>query len=483
MASIVKRGPNTYRIFVSCGRLANGKQDRKSITVKLDENLTGKKLEQELKRLAYEFEMKVKNGQYLDGSKITLAEFAEKWLSINEETLAPKTWLSYHDLLEKKVLPFIGHKKLDKIQPTTIIELYNKLKKPGMREDCRFTLKPEYVEKIRKIGIAAVARECNINEKTVSKLCNGGRTTAKIAEIITKYFDVNPSLIFDKVQRNNGRLSSNTLNHVHACLSSLFTDAVNWQIIPSNPCERVEAPKIGRKEANVYDDEMFAKLFECLETENDIRLKAIIYLAVFTGARLGEISGLRWTDIDFENNTITICRAAQYVNDKRLEKEKRVIEKTPKNETSIRTITVPKFVLDVLKEYRKYQLEQKLILGPEWQAKEKKLYGEDYDNDRVIKAWDGCAVHPDFPSKAFRKFREKYNLPPLTFHQIRHSNASILISQGVDVATLSKRLGHSNPGTTTKIYSHALRKPDQEASDKLEALFTKKMAKKIKEKA
>lgn len=372
---------------------------------------------------------------------------------------------------------------MDKIQPTTIIELYNKLKKPGMREDYRFTLKQEYIEKIRKIGIAAFARECNINEKTVSNLCNGGRTTPKIAEAITKHFDINLSLIFDKVQRNNGRLSSNTLNHVHACLSSLFSDAVNWQIITSNPCERVKAPKIERKEANVYDDEMFAKLFEHLDEENDIRLKAIIYLAAFTGARLGEISGLYWSDVDFDNNRITIRRAAQYVNDKRLEKEKRIIEKDPKNETSIRTITVPRIVINVLREYKKYQLEQKLILGPDWQAKEKELYGESYDNDRVIKAWDGCAVHPDFPSKAFKKFREKYNLPRLTFHQIRHLNASLLISQGVDVATLSKRLGHSNPGTTTKIYSHALRKPDQEASDKLEALFTKKMTKKLKEKA
>jgi len=198
-----------------------------------------------------------------------------------------------------------------------------------------------------------------------------------------------------------------------------------------------------------------------LETEDDIRLKAIIYLTAFTGARLGEVSGLCWADVDFENNRITIRRAAQYVNNKRIEKEKRIFEKEPKNETSIRTIAIPDVLLSVLKAYKRYQLEQRLLLGSDWKT-----------NDRVVKAWDGSACHPDFPSKAFKAFREKNNLPPLTFHQLRHSNASLLIAEGVDVATISKRLGHSNLGTTTKIYSHALKKPDQDASDKLGALFT-----------
>jgi integrase len=87
---------------------------------------------------------------------------------------------------------------------------------------------------------------------------------------------------------------------------------------------------------------------------------------------------------------------------------------------------------------------------------------------------DGSACHPDFHSKAFRVFREKNNLPPLTFHQLRHTNASLLIAQDVDIATVGKRLGHSTPATTMKIYAHALRRPDREASEKLENMFNKK---------
>jgi integrase len=344
-------------------------------------------------------------------------------------------------------------------------------------------MKTEYIEKVRKFGIAAFSRELKLNEKTVSRLANGGKTTPQIAEVITKYFKVKPTLIFEKVQQKGGKLSGNTINHIHACLSSLFADAVAWQVITSNPCDRVKAPKIDKKEAHIYDEDLFEKVFNYLETEDDIRLKAIIYIVAYTGCRLGEISGLKWEDVDFENNRITIRRAAQYVNDKRIEKENRTIEKKPKNETSIRTIAVPGILIEVLKKYKKYQREQKLVVGPEWQAREKQIHGQDYDNGRVIKAWDGCAVHPDFPSKAFRAFREKYSLPPLTFHQLRHSNASLLISQGVDVATLSKRLGHSNPNTTIKIYSHALRRPDQDASDKLEALFVKKKDENISEQA
>lgn len=482
MASIVQRGPYTYRIQVSNGRTGTGKQDRPSITVKVDENLTGKKLQQELDRLAFEFEKRVRTGQYLDGST-TFIEFSEKWLKINKDSLAPKTLLSYTDLLEKKILPAIGNKKMDKIQPTHIIELYSQLSKPGMREDYRFTLREAYIEKIKKIGIAAFAKKCQLNEKTISNLCRGGRTTSKVAEAITNYFGERPSGIFEKIHRNEGKLSSNTLNHVHSCLSSLFSDAVNWQVIASNPCDRVPRPKIQKREANVYDEELFEKMFDYLEIEGDIRLKAIVYLAAFTGCRLGEISGLQWDDVDMVNCRITIKRASQYVNDKRLSKNERTFLKDPKNETSKRTIAVPGILIEVLKQYKKYQAEQKIAAGQDWQAREKKLYGNDYDNNRVIKAWDGCAVHPDFPSKAFKAFREKYNLPPLTFHQLRHSNASLLISQGVDIATLSKRLGHSNPGTTTKIYSHALRRPDKEASDKLEAIFTKKSRANISEQA
>jgi integrase len=481
MATIIQRGPNTFRITVSNGRLVNGKQDRKTITVHIDESLTERQRQKEVERLAYEFERKVKNGKQLDGAQITLAEFAERWLKVNEEaeTFAPKTILSYNDLLSRKILPFIGHKKMDKILPTTIIELLTQLKKAGMREDYRFVLKADYIEKVRKFGIAAFARELKLNEKTISNLVNGGKTTPQIAETITKYFEVKPTIIFDKVHKKDGKLSGNSLSHVHACLSSLFSDAVAWQVIAENPCDRVEAPKIKRKEAPVYDAETFDKVFDYLETEDDIRLKAIVYITIFTGCRLGELSGLRWDDIDFENNRITIQRAAQYVNNKKIEKNKRTFEKEPKNETSVRTIAVPGILIEVLKKYKIYQLEQKLILGKDWQAREKEIHGQNYDNDRVIKAWDGCAVHPDSPSKMFKAFREKYNLPPLTFHQLRHSNASLLIAQGVDVATLSRRLGHSNPGTTTKIYSHALKRPDRDASDKLEALFVKKTNKNI----
>ena len=108
MASIIKRGPNTYRITVSNGRLTTGKQDRRTTTVTIDENLTERQRQKEIERLAYEFKKKVKNGEHLDGAQTTLLEFAEKWLKINEDALAPKTWLSYHDLLEGRLSPLLG---------------------------------------------------------------------------------------------------------------------------------------------------------------------------------------------------------------------------------------------------------------------------------------------------------------------------------------------------------------------------------------
>ena len=483
MASITQRGPYTYKITVSLGRKGDGTQNRKSDTFQVDQSLTGKKLEKEIDRLADEFERKCKSGQYLDGADLSLSEFATKWLELTEKELAPKTYQSYSDLLEKRILPFVGHLKMDKLQPANILDLYAQLSKPHVREDNRFSLKPAYVTKIRFKGISKFAQECGLNEKTTSSLCNGGLTTPEKAEIISKYFQVKPRTVFDKVEKNDGKLSGNTVHHIHSCLSSMFSTAVAWQVIESSPIDRVKAPRIAKKEARVYDEDQIENMFSLLEQENDIRLKAIVYLTALTGARLGEISGLEWSDVDFDNRLLTIRQAAQYVNDKRLDINSRSFLKSPKNETSARTIAVPDLLTTILKEYRKYQLEQKLALGKEWQAKEKKIRGKDYDSNRIIKAWDGCAVHPDYPSKVFKAFREKNNLPPLTFHQLRHSNASLLIGNGIDVATLSRRLGHSNPNTTTKIYSHALRRPDQESSDKLQAMFSKKPSEQKSEQA
>lgn len=128
-----------------------------------------------------------------------------------------------------------------------------------------------------------------------------------------------------------------------------------------------------------------------------------------------------------------------------------------------RTISVSPSVFELLEEYRQWQLEEKDKWGDKW-VESGKLFTKD----------NGEPIFPQTPSNWFRKFIRRNNLPPLTFHQIRHTNASLLISQGVDIATVSRRLGYADKATTLKTYTHAIKEYDTEASEKLDSLLKKK---------
>ncbi len=164
--------------------------------------------------------------------------------------------------------------------------------------------------------------------------------------------------------------------------------------------------------------------------------------------------GLEWSDVDFDNNLLRICRASQYLPGKG------TFTKSPKNDSSQRIIAMPPLVMDLLKEYKAWQNEERLKCGDQWE-----------DHDRLFTQWNGKPIFPSTPTIWFKDFRRKHNLPDVKFHGLRHTNASLLIGHGVDVQTVAKRLGHTKATTTTSVYSHFLRKPDTEAADKLQNLF------------
>lgn len=465
MASIRKRGKNSWQIIVSCGYDINGQKLTETKTIKKPPDMTDKQWEKELKKIALEFERQVETGQYLSGAKMTIAEFAELWIKdYAEKYLEPKTVHYYKDMLYSRILPTMGHITLEKLQPMHLIEFYNNLGEEGIRRDTKYKARPELIETMKKESMAAFARKASVSDKTISNLCRNGNTTIDIVEKISKYLNEKPDNLFVPVE-GKIKLTGNTILHYHRVISSMLTDAVQWQLIAANPAARVKPPKAEDKEANHYDEEQTAYLLEYLENEH-IKIKTAIMLVIFTGMRLGEVAGLEWKDIDFKNKVIKVVRSSQYLNDKNKPKNKRINPKDPKTRAGKRDINIPDIMIKVLKQYKNWQNEERLKSGDLW-----------IDSDRLFTKWNGAPIFPGTISGWFRKFREKYDLPPLTFHQLRHTNASLMIAQGVDVATVSKRLGHANISTTMNIYSHALRSPNKEAADKLEKLFVKKNTK------
>ena len=262
-------------------------------------------------------------------------------------------------------------------------------------------------------------------------------------------------------QGNNGAktkkpLSGKTILEHHRLLRAMLHKAVYWQLIVANPAERVQPPKARKPKRRSYDDEQTKILLENLEllSIEDTKYKVAITLTIFTGVRLGELMGLEWQDVDFKNGIISINRSSQYLSDMG------VFTKVPKTESSIREIAIPEFIISLLEEYKLWYEEQKSIYGELWM-----------DSDRLFVQADGKPMHPSTISKWFVKYVGQIGLPVINFHGLRHTNASLLVAQNIDIAVISARLGHAQISTTLDFYVHPLLSHNRKAGYALENLL------------
>lgn len=260
---------------------------------------------------------------------------------------------------------------------------------------------------------------------------------------------------------NNGSktkkpLSGKTILEHHRLLRAMLHKAVYWQLIVANPAERVQPPKARKPKRRSYDDEQTKILLENLEllSSEDTKYKVAIILTVFTGVRLGELMGLEWQDVDFKNGIISINRSSQYLSDMG------VFTKVPKTESSIREIAIPEFIISLLEEYKLWYEEQKSFYSELWT-----------DSDRLFVQADGKPMHPSTISKWFVKYVGQIGLPVINFHGLRHTNASLLVAQNIDIAVISARLGHAQISTTLDFYVHPLLSHNRKAGYALENLL------------
>ena len=188
-----------------------------------------------------------------------------------------------------------------------------------------------------------------------------------------------------------------------------------------------------------------------------IKWKTILHLVLITGARRGEILGLKWDRVDFDKNRIFICNNILYSPDRG------IYEDTPKTSTSTRYITLPADTMRLLRQYRF------------WQAEERLRKGEYYQYQGFVFAQDnGDPMHPDSVTDWMNKFSKRNNLPHINPHAFRHTMASMLYFNGVDSVSISKRLGHAQVSTTANIYAHVMEEADQRNADILTEVFLKK---------
>lgn len=259
-----------------------------------------------------------------------------------------------------------------------------------------------------------------------------------------------------RLDGKKGGLSPQTIRHHHRLIHTMLETAVKWELIKSNPADNVPPPKVKKQEAKFLEEDEVHALLEALK-EAPLKYQVAILLTLSAGLREGELMGLRWENVDFNENTIRIIQASQHIPGMG------TFIKDPKNDTSKRTIKIPSTVMDLLKQYEIEQSKNKLKFG--------ELYN---DTGYVFVQFNGELMNTYSPSKWFREFLKRNNLKHITFHQLRHTSASLLVNAGLDIGAISKRLGHSNKSTTLNIYSHALKSADEAAAEKMEAMMFKK---------
>lgn len=457
MATIEKRG-NGYRITVSAGYDIYGKQIREKMTWVPAPGMTERQIAKELNRQATLFEDRC-NTQQVQGGNIRLADFANRWLSdYAEKQLKPTTVATYRTFLPR-INTGLGHIRLDKLQPRHLIAFYNNLDDDNVRLDTTFSSAVDFKQLLADRGLtqAAFCRERKISHGIVESLCSGRNISRASAEKVSAALGIPMNDFLKPVSR--GSLSGKTKLHYHRFLSSMLETAVQWQLITSNPCRRVKAPRATRKETDYLDEEQAAELIAALDSE-PIQYRTMILMILNTGLRRGELCALRWKDVDLEKAVLSVQQNTTYTV------KTGVTMDSPKTSSSLRSIKLPQAVIPMLKQYRAWQAQQRISLGDVW-----------HDNDLVFPACDGKPFRPDTLTNWFSGFIRRHNLPHVTIHGLRHTNATLLIAAGTNLRTVSSRLGHAQASTTANIYAHAIRSADAAAAETLDNILSKKQKK------
>ncbi len=256
-------------------------------------------------------------------------------------------------------------------------------------------------------------------------------------------------------QRTGGGLSPKTILHYHTFISSIMERAVKWQMIQENPCRRIDPPKVDRHQIICLDDEQAMKFLACLETQ-PLEDKTFFTLALYTGMRRGELLGLEWPDIDLTTGVISIRRTSQYGG-----KKLGTYTDDTKTEQSKRSIRVTQNVVELLGAYKVEQAERRLRLGDAWA-------GEWTEHPRLFTNQDGRPMSPSTPLNRLKRILSRNGLPDVSLHSLRHTNATLLIQQGVSIRAVSGRLGHSQTSTTMNIYAHQIQSADAAAAEALD---------------
>jgi integrase len=254
------------------------------------------------------------------------------------------------------------------------------------------------------------------------------------------------TLHLEKFFNDEEKEGKGSLEKKYNLLNGMFGKAVDWEVIASNPMNKVEKPKKPKKKKDFYNKSEIQTLLSRIDTL-PLYQRTIIKMAVIGGLRRGEILALTINEVS--GNEVKIYRNLQHTK-----KGGTVLKETKTGEE--RTVTLPGHLIDDLKSLHKQQLEYKIGAGNLWQG---------FNGEIMLFANEfGVPFQPHSISTFWRRFINREGLKKISFHDLRHSSASLLISEGINMKVVQQRLGHKDIKTTLNIYSHVTKKDDEKAS-------------------
>ncbi len=247
-------------------------------------------------------------------------------------------------------------------------------------------------------------------------------------------------------------VSPNTTRMIHAVIHRALNHALKLGLVYRNVADSVTRPKVVRKEMKTLNDFQVRQLIQVAESE---QMRLLLWVAVVTGLRQGELLGLKWSDLDWTSRRIQVQRQVQR------RKGVGLVFCEPKSASGRRVIVLGKSTIEKLREYKNNQAKESILLGEKW-----------HENGLIFPSPIGTPLDPSNVLKTYKDCLNRAGLPNLRFHDLRHTAATLMLQQGVNPKIVSERLGHSDISLTLNTYSHVLPPMQEEAAEKMDDLLT-----------
>lgn len=372
----------------------------------------------------------------------TVSEWADYVIARKEKQERKAKTVDSYRFLSKRIKEVLGDIPMTAVTPLILSDFFSDIQSQPVALPSKAIVKIPLIDVLSQLGYSKTeySRVAGIGESTLDRAISKQPVSIKTAEAIAKTLGAPVDSIFT-VTTKYKKLSKATIQDYRRFVALIFSTAKRDGIIWSNPMENADLPSYrSRRKIKTLQPDEVQKVLTAMQKE-PIQKQVLIHLALITGCRKGELAALRWESINWQVGSILVDREVLYTKDRGI-----YIEEGTKNGKD-RLLRLPIETLMLLETYR-----TSLLIEPK---------PEDY----LFPGRRGGPMFPDGIYTYIKRFEQRYQLPNINPHKFRHTLASLLLHSGMDVVTVSHRLGHTKPGTTLNMYGSLILKADMESAE------------------